>query len=100
MKGGFPLRLLLGLNGVDAGMTIATTQLGFAEEVNPIMKAALAVSPFFFLVVKLVCIDALFYIVSRSWDKTAIKAATYLCMCTYLGLVLYQVWGVTYGLHH
>lgn len=49
----FLVRLLLGLNGLDAGLTLAAVIIGYGYELNPLMSFALRVGPLFFIFIKL-----------------------------------------------
>ncbi len=59
-KTAFPLRLLLALNGIDAGVTLVLFALdGPSIEENWAMRFLLKCSPFLFLVVKVAAVDLL-----------------------------------------
>ena len=86
-----PLRLLLALNGVDAGLTIAATLLGSAREVNPLMAACLSVSPFFFLAIKLALIDVGILILSWGRRHWAARLALSVSLGGYAALVVWTI---------
>lgn len=85
------LRLLIALNGVDAGTTIAMVRTGMARELNPVMRACLNVSPFFFLLVKLALIEVLVSMLFAKGDRRIARVGMWIITTAYLLLVLGQV---------
>jgi hypothetical protein len=90
----FLLHLLLGLNGVDAGTTIAMVRTGLAREMNPAMRLCLDIHPFFFLSVKLGLIEILVWMLWRRSDHIVARIGAYLVVAAYLALVIGQVAGI------
>lgn len=88
---GFLLRLLLGLNGVDAGTTIAMVRTGLAREMNPAMRFCLDVHPFFFLAVKIGLIEALVWMLWRKLEHRVTRVGIVVVTLAYLLLVISQV---------
>lgn len=57
----FILWSLIVLNALDALATVYCVGQGWAYEVNPLMRAALAISPWFFLFIKLILIPIILW---------------------------------------
>lgn len=90
MKGrGLLLRLLIALNGVDAGTTLVVFAMGGPSvELNPIMRACLVASPFFFLFVKLAIVDLMVVWMAK---KPGAMAGIAVATAAYAALVLFQL---------
>jgi ABC-type xylose transport system permease subunit len=65
----FLIRLLIGLNGVDCGLTLAAVIVGYGQEMNPLMRLALGVSPWFFLATKLAIMELASVTMFRQYRK-------------------------------
>lgn len=87
------LRLLLALNGVDAGMTLALVTFNEAQELNPMWAWALRISPWLFLVPKLALVDTLGLFLARRDDKMSHRTLWGIA-AAYLALILYQVFSL------
>ncbi len=91
----FSLRLLLTFNGMDAGITLVLFTLdGTVIEVNPVMRALLAISPFVFLIVKIAVVDLLATWLSVKVGKCA-RVGLLLAVCCYGATIFYQVHQLT-----
>ena len=91
----WPLRLLLALNGVDAGVTLTLYALdGSSIELNPVMLVALAVSPIAFLVVKLAIVDVLAIWLASKPSRLA-RFGLLLAVCCYGATIFYQLHELT-----
>ncbi len=89
------LRLILALNGIDAGVTLVLAALAGPEiEANPAMAFFLKASPFLFLVVKLAMVDLLTVWLASKPGKLA-KAGLLLAVCCYSATIFYQLSEIT-----
>ena|SRR5258706_9233796 len=88
------LRLLLALNGVDAGTTMVVVGAGLGTELNPVMAVALAISPLFFLLFKVALMDATVFWLHRRWEEKPFRVLAFLMTSAYALLVATQVVGI------
>jgi hypothetical protein len=85
------VKLLLGLNGVDAGLTMAVVHLGLAREMNPAMAVLLRIHPTLFLVVKMALLMALTTVSERQSQHAFARYTIYFVTAMYTALIVYSV---------
>jgi len=78
-------------NGLDAGLTLAVTRLGYATEANPFMAAMLALHPFAFVAIKFILVMGGLVVLLNHQRHMAARIVLNVLSLWYLILVLYSV---------
>src|ERR1700687_1303948 len=82
---------ILVLNSLDAFFTVAFLRLGWANEMNPFMRVAYQASPVWFVLLKLVAVQAGIIILFANRERRLARYGLFLCAAAYCGVVLYHV---------
>ena len=87
----FFISCIIILNAVDAVFTVAWVESGLAVEANPVMAMAIAVSPVFFVLTKLVLVNVSVLLLWHLKKHSAAQAGAALCAGVYYALLLFHV---------
>ena len=79
------------LNSLDAFFTVASLRMGWATEINPFMRIAYQASPVWFVLLKLVAVQAGIIVLFANRERQLARYGLFLCAAAYAGVVLYHV---------
>jgi len=88
---GWPAKSLLVLNLLDGLFTAVFLQLGLAEELNPLMRAAWEGSPLSFMSLKLGVVQLGVWILCLNQELRIVRSAVLGAVGLYAGVVVYHL---------
>lgn len=86
----FALAAVIIMNGLDAILTIAVVEAGFAQEANPIMAWLLALGPCVFVIAKLTLVSAGAWLLWKLQGKRLARLGSWVVLCTYSSVMVYH----------